>query len=65
MSKGFDIESVEFEIPKQDMKNLVKKYKQLKYEVKKDDKIEVFEEKFGDDVIIKRKPKTIKDFLNG
>ena len=25
MSKGFDIESVEFEIPKQDMKNLVKK----------------------------------------
>ena len=30
MSKGFDIESVEIEIPKQDMKNLVKKYKQLK-----------------------------------
>ena len=24
-----------------------------------------FEEKFGDDVIIKRKPKTIKDFFNG
>ena len=30
MSKGFDVESVEFELPKEDMKNLVKKYKQLK-----------------------------------
>ena len=30
MSKGFDIESVEFELPKEDMKKLIKKYKQLK-----------------------------------
>jgi len=44
---------------------LEKKYRQSKYEVKKDDKVEVFEEKFGDDIIIKRRLKTIKDFLNG
>jgi|TARA_R100000030_G_C3174832_1_gene104299 hypothetical protein len=30
MSKGFDVESVEFELPKEDMKKLMKKYKQLK-----------------------------------
>ena len=30
MSRGFDVESVEFELPKEDMKKLMKKYKQLK-----------------------------------
>ena len=30
MSRGFDVESVEFELPKEDMKRLIKKYKQLK-----------------------------------
>ena len=30
MSRGFDVESVEFELPKEDMKRLMKKYKQLK-----------------------------------
>lgn len=30
MSRGFDVESVEFELPKEDMKKLIKKYKQLK-----------------------------------
>jgi hypothetical protein len=30
MSRGFDVESVEFELPREDMKRLMKKYKQLK-----------------------------------
>ena len=30
MSRGFDVESVEFELPREDMKKLMKKYKQLK-----------------------------------
>lgn len=44
---------------------LEKKYQQAKYEVKKDQKIQLSPEKSGEDVIIKRKPRTIKDFLNG
>lgn len=30
MSKGFDVESVEFELPKEDMRKLMKQYKKLK-----------------------------------
>lgn len=44
---------------------LEKKYQQLKYEVKKDNQIKLSPEKSGKDIIIKRKPKSIKDFLNG
>ena len=44
---------------------LEQKYQQLKYKVKTDDEIKLSDEKCGDDVIIKRKPKSIKDFLNG
>ena len=44
---------------------LEKKYQQAKYDVKKDQKIQLSPEKSGEDVIIKRKPRTIKDFLNG
>jgi hypothetical protein len=44
---------------------LEKKYQQLNYKVKKDDQIKLSAEKCGEDVIIKRKPKSIKDFLNG
>ena len=41
------------------------KHQQLNYEVKKDDQIKLSAEKCGKDVIIKQKPKSIKDFLNG
>ena len=44
---------------------LVKKYQQAKYQVKKDNQVKLSAEKWGEDVIIKRKPRTIKDFLNG
>ena len=44
---------------------LEKKYQQLNYTVKKDEHIKLSAEKCGKDVIIKRKPKSIKDFLNG
>jgi hypothetical protein len=44
---------------------LVKKYQQAKYTVKKDHSVKLSTEKWGEDVIIKRKPRTIKDFLNG
>ena len=30
MSKGFDVESVEFVLPKEDMRKLMKQYKKLK-----------------------------------
>jgi len=44
---------------------LEKKYQQLNYEVKKDEQVKLSAEKCGKDVIIKRKPRSIKDFLNG
>jgi len=44
---------------------LEKKYKQAKYKVGKDLKIKLSQEKSGEDVIIQRKPRSIKDFLNG
>jgi len=44
---------------------LERKYKEARYKIKEDDQIKIFEEKFGEDIIINRKPKTIKDFLNG
>jgi len=44
---------------------LEKKYQQLKYTVKKDEDIKLSAEKCGKDVIIKRKARSIKDFLNG
>lgn len=44
---------------------LVKKYQQAKYTVKKDQDVKLSAEKCGEDVIIQRKPKTIKDFLDG
>jgi len=44
---------------------LEKKYNQAKYSVKKDLDIKLSAEKCGEDAIIPRKPKTIKDFLNG
>jgi hypothetical protein len=44
---------------------LEKKYKQAKYKVEKDLKIKLSQEKSGEDVIIHRKPRSIKDFLNG
>ena len=37
----------------------------LNYEVKKDEQVKLSAEKCGKDVIIKRKPRSIKDFLNG
>tara|TARA_R100000008_G_scaffold86724_1_gene81135 strand:- start:886 stop:1374 length:489 start_codon:yes stop_codon:yes gene_type:complete len=44
---------------------LIKKYQQSNYKVKEDNKVELSQEKSGEDVIIKRKPRSIKDFLNG
>jgi hypothetical protein len=44
---------------------LEKKYQQLKYKVKTDDDVKLSAEKCGKDVIIKRKARSIKDFLNG
>ncbi len=44
---------------------LDKKYQQAKYTVKKDQCVKLSTEKCGEDVIIQRKPRTIKDFLDG
>lgn len=42
---------------------LEKKYQETKYSIKKDNNIELSTEKSGEDIIIERRPKSIKDFL--
>lgn len=43
---------------------LDKKYKQSKLKIKKIEEVKISEDKFGEDVEIKQKPKNIKQFLN-
>ena len=60
MSKGFDIDSVDIEMSKQDMKRLIKKYKKLKkYQ---NSNFHAIRKLNGDETIIDKLTKESEDF---
>ena len=60
MSKGFDIDSVDIEMSKQDMKRLIKKYKKLKkYQ---NSSFHAIRKLNGENTIIDKLTKEAKDF---
>ena len=60
MSKGFDIDSVDIEMSKQDMKRLIKKYKKLKKFQKSN--LHTIETLGGKDTIIEKLIRESEDF---
>ncbi len=60
MSKGFDIDSVDIEMSKQDMKRLIKKYKKLKKFQKSN--LHMIETLGGKDTIIEKLIRESEDF---
>ena len=62
MSKGFDIDSVDIEMSKDDMKKLIKKYKKLKkYQ---NSSFHAIRKLSGDETIIDKLTKESEDFKN-
>jgi hypothetical protein len=60
MSKGFDIDSVDIEMSKQDMKRLIKKYKKLKKFQKSN--LHTIETLGGKDTIIEKLIRESEDY---